>query len=576
MSLLIFLSLLLPLPDGNFASLSADSTAIVAGKSKIALTERVVEFSKMRINPLKKVADFQFSPDVSRILFTRAEGDTALSPFYIYKIESRRCDRLSDNPDQKAPVFSPDGKKIAYVRGNNVIIKRLEYNTEVQVTQDGSDSIYNGVRSRDMREAFGAEALMVWAPGSDYLVFSKNERLYMYSMQYKWTKEVKMPDPDAAYITAVEWTSDPEMFGVLYLNREHTKLRMAKVNAATFVAKRVYEYTDPKFVLPECATFLNFADKTQSFMLLKPENDRVQLCLFSPLGKFVKQITNATADVTTVHRYDFAARRIWYQTFDGMERADCQILSDGSKPITISSESVQKDGKEYGRSGDLNYYVVKPDNMSKSTPLVMYVADFESDANAAFENAMKEHGVMTAVVKCRGTQGQGVQFEQAAYLDMLNVPAQDYAQAAISIAEKYGIEKSNISIAGEDLNAGVALSAILKADSPFKAAVAVSPVTDLREYNPVVTQRFMRTAGATSAYRLNSAVDNASKLEKKLLILHSTADDVTPLSNTEALCNVLVNSGIQFDMQIFFSGGRNMTSGLGNNYLITKIYNFIK
>ena len=86
----------------------------------------------------------------------------------------------------------------------------------------------------------------------------------------------------------------------------------------------------------------------------------------------------------------------------------------------------------------------------------------------------------------------------------------------------------------------------------------------------------MRTAGATSAYRLNSAVDNASKLEKKLLILHSTADDVTPLSNTEALCNVLVNSGIQFDMQIFFSGGRNMTSGLGNNYLITKIYNFIK
>ena len=145
-----------------------------------------------------------------------------------------------------------------------------------------------------------------------------------------------------------------------------------------------------------------------------------------------------------------------------------------------------------------------------------------------------------------------------------------------TIAAKYGIDSSNISIVGEDINAGVALSAILMADTPFKAAVAVSPVTDLRTYNPVVTQRIMRMAGATSAYRLNSAVDNASKLEKKLLILHSAGDDVTPLSNTEALCNALVDSGVQFDMQVFFSGGRGMTSGLANNYTITKIYNYIK
>ncbi|MBO6035027.1 MAG: prolyl oligopeptidase family serine peptidase, partial [Paludibacteraceae bacterium] len=290
----------------------------------------------------------------------------------------------------------------------------------------------------------------------------------------------------------------------------------------------------------------------------------------------VKQLTTASADVTTVYRYDFTARRIWYQTFDGSVRSECQILSDGSKPVTLSSESVKREGREYGNSGDLSYYVVKPDNMSKSTPLVMYVTDFESDNADAFENAMRWRGVMTAVVKCRGTQGQGRDFAQASYLNMLNAPAQDYAKTAEEIAAKYGIDRSNISIVGEDIYAGVALSAILMADTPFRAAVAVSPVTDLRKYNPVVTQRLMRTEGATAAYRLNSAVDNASKLEKKLLILHSTDDDVTPLSNTEALSNVLVESGVQFDMQLFFSGGRSMTSGLGNNYTVTKIYNFIK
>lgn len=576
MNLLILLTFILPLPDGNYASLSKDSSAIVAGTSSAALKDEVVEFSKMRINPLGKVADFTFSPDVSRILLTRAEGDTAASPYYVYKIESRRCDRLSDNPDQHTPLFSPDGKKIAYVRGNNVIIKRLEYNTEIQVTSDGSDSIYNGLRSRDMREAFSQESLMVWAPGSDYLVFSKNNRLFMYSMQYKWTKEISMPDPDAAYITAVEWTSDPEMFGVLYLNREQTKLRMAKVNAATFVAKRVYEHTDSKYVLPECATFLKFIDKAQNFMLLKPVDGRVQICLFSPMGKFVKPLTNASADVTSVHRYDFATRRVWYQTFDGMQRSECHILSDGSKPATVSTASVQKEGREYGRSGNLNYYVVKPDNVSKDTPLIMYVSDFESDKNAYFEEAMRKRGVMTAVVKCFGTRGQGVDFAQAAYMNMLNAPAQNYITVANELSEKYGIDKSRISIIGEDINAGVALSAILMSDNPFNAAVAVSPVTDLRCYNSVVTQRLMRTSGATDAYRRNSAVDNASNLEKKLLILHSTADDVTPLKGTEALCNVLVDSEVQFDMQIFFRGGRNMTEWLKNDYLATKIYQFIK
>ena len=76
MFILTLLTILLP--DGNFASLSADSSAIVAGPSKTTLNERVVEFPQMRINPLKKVKDFCFSPDVARILLTRADGDTAL------------------------------------------------------------------------------------------------------------------------------------------------------------------------------------------------------------------------------------------------------------------------------------------------------------------------------------------------------------------------------------------------------------------------------------------------------------------------------------------------------------------
>lgn len=112
MFLLLILSLLLPLPDGNYATLSNDSTAIVAGTSRAKMSESVVNFSEMRVNPLTKVADFTFSPEASRILLTRADGDTAYSPFYVYKVESRRCDRLSDNPDQRAPLLAQMVKRL--------------------------------------------------------------------------------------------------------------------------------------------------------------------------------------------------------------------------------------------------------------------------------------------------------------------------------------------------------------------------------------------------------------------------------------------------------------------------------
>ena len=173
MSILILLSILFPLPDGNCATLSSDSTAIMAGEYRSAKQDTVVNFSKMRICPLSKVSDFSFSPDVARILLTSCKGDTAQSPYYVYKVESNRCDRLSDNPHQACPLFSPDGKKIAYVRDNNLIIKRLEYNTEIEVTTDGGKDVYNGICSRDFREAYGIESVIRWSPCSMYLIFSK-------------------------------------------------------------------------------------------------------------------------------------------------------------------------------------------------------------------------------------------------------------------------------------------------------------------------------------------------------------------------------------------------------------------
>lgn len=618
MVLPILLSILFPLPDGNCASLSSDSSAIMVGEYKTAKQETLVEFSKMRVNPLAKVSDFIFSPDYTRILLKPAPTDTAKSPYYIYKIESNRCDRLSDNFSQSCPLFSPDGKKLAYVRDNNVIIKRLEYNTDIVVTTDGSATTFNGVRDRNFLEAFGIESTMLWTPNSDYLLFSKGNQLFMYSIQYKWTKPVVMPDPDAAYITAVKLTQDPEQIAVMYLNKAQNVLRLAKVNINTFIAKNVYEYKEDKFIPPFAAKFVEFLDGKNNFVVARCEDDRKQLYLYGPNGNKLKQLTNGEIGVTSVYGYDAASKRLYYQTSDGINRYVCSVSADGSKAQTITPDTVSSlarfsadykyfectaktlntptqisifdvkgnkirdlitldDATKYQRelrqTGNLNYYIVSP-NSGSNGKYIMYVSDFESNRDDAFETAMCDNGYSVVVVKTRGTEGQGRDFAQGNYLNIFKAPAADYITVANDIISRG--EASEFIIVGEKLNAGVAMSAILAEENPFNAAVVVSPVTDIRDYNPIVTQRIMKTEGATAAYSENSAVDNISKLNKKVLILHSENDAEIPLEQTKKLSEKLVESGIQFESQIFFNKDGSFTRGIANRYLINKILNFIR
>ena len=164
---------IVPIGGSKYARLSEDKTFISTGDYKTGNEDTLLVFSKMRVNPLDSVEAFLFSPDGNRILL-RASFEN----YYVYKIESRRSDKLSAIDTQSKPMFSPDGKKIAFVRGNNIYVKRLEYDTEVVVTEDEASQYIMACVVLSLKSVWD-DVTMEWSPDGMYLLYTKNQNVYV-------------------------------------------------------------------------------------------------------------------------------------------------------------------------------------------------------------------------------------------------------------------------------------------------------------------------------------------------------------------------------------------------------------
>jgi dipeptidyl-peptidase 4 len=86
-------------------------------------------------------------------------------------------------------VASPDGRRVAYVRENNVYLYDLGARTERAVTRGGTASAYFGGVTWVMGEEFGTEAGLGWSPDG--------AKLWFYAVDESKTTHVRIPD-DAA------------------------------------------------------------------------------------------------------------------------------------------------------------------------------------------------------------------------------------------------------------------------------------------------------------------------------------------------------------------------------------------
>ena len=183
-----------PMKDGeSYTQLSNDSKRIIRRSFKTGKELGVVFDAETARGPkkLEAIDGYIMSPDERRILLrtqTRPiyrRSYTAV--YYIYDVENKKFEALSDGGPQQMPTFSPDGNSIAFVRDNNLFLVKLLFgNAESQITKDGKfNEIINGLPDWVYEEEFSTNRSFDFSSDSQMLAWIRYDesKVPIYSIQ---------------------------------------------------------------------------------------------------------------------------------------------------------------------------------------------------------------------------------------------------------------------------------------------------------------------------------------------------------------------------------------------------------
>lgn len=346
--------------------------------------------------------DYMLSPDGKRMLIqTKTERIYRRSfkaDFYIYNIESRRLDRLSDGDKQQIPTWSPDGQQVAFVRGGNIFLVKLLYdNAEIQVTKDGKfNEVINGLPDWVNEEEFGfnsaltfnADGTMIcWIRYDESKVKTYSLEMYkgmkpakeeyaaypgLYSYKYPkagednstvsaWSYDIKshkinrlqVPLDADGYMPRIKPTNDPMRIVVYTMNRHQDDLCLYAVNPRSTVAQLIIKEHVDKYVREEAMEGVKFVG--DKILLPSDCSGYTKLYIYNMNGQLQRTIGEGNYDITSVYGYDPKTGDVYYQAA-ALGATDRQVYVTHKNGKTVRLTDREGWNTAFF-SGDFQYFV---------------------------------------------------------------------------------------------------------------------------------------------------------------------------------------------------------------------------
>ena len=438
--------------------------------------------------------------------------------------------------------------------------------------------------------------------------------LHSYDVETRKTKNIELSDSRIEYIPRISYALTPERLVVTTLNRAQNRLEMYLVNPKSTVSKSLYVDEVADGWVDESAWEITryYPD---FFVVSSERSGYNHLYQYSYSGAMMRQITSGDYDVTAYYGYDNVQGAHYFQstingainrtvsrldakgkltTIGEAEGSSSAIFSPDMAFYTMSYSNITtppvytlnsskggmlrvlEDNSDYlsrypalpqrefftmnSDGNTLNGMILKPVDFTPSRKYPVIMSQYSGPGSQEVLNRWRmdwdyyfvSQGYIVISVDGRGTGGRGKAFKDVVYRNLGHYETIDQVNAARYAANLPYVDGSRIGIYGWSYGGYEALMAASASDNPYKAAVAVAPVTDWRYYDTVYAERFMLTPRENEdGYNESAPINRVGDMNCRLLLMHGTADDNVHLMNTLQYVSALQSEGKICDMFLF-------------------------
>ncbi len=323
---------------------------------------------------------FLVSPDEFRVIVYKDREQIYRHSFkanyYYHDVRRNLVRKLSENDSkQMIPTFSPDGKMLVYVIDNNIWLAKFDFNTELQVTNDGAfNKIINGATDWVYEEEFAETRLMEFSPDNKLLAFvktnesdvkefsfqtyegelypgsytykypkagEKNSRVacYVYDINAQTTRKMDVPLDEDGYIPRITFTTDAAQLAVMTLNRNQNRFDLYFTNPRSTVSKLILRDENKYYIDSDFLKSIHFLPN--QFTYISEKDGYSHIYIYGNTGALQKQLTSGSFDVTSLLAVDPEAGAVFYQAANEspLQRSIYKTTIDKVVTTKLSSNS---------------------------------------------------------------------------------------------------------------------------------------------------------------------------------------------------------------------------------------------
>lgn len=412
--------------SSEYASIEDDGKRIVTYSFKTGKQTGVLfDVANHSGDSIESLDDYSVSPD-GRLLLLQTNTQSIYrrsftADHYLYDTTSKTLTKLSKEGREQIPTFSPDGRRIAFVRDNNIYVE--EGGKERQLTFDGErNKVINGLPDWVSEEELSFNNALAWSQDGETLTFIRydesavktydlqmfqgaspahdenadypglysykypkagqdNAKLSVHAVSLKDGKILKYDLPlDAdGYVPRVKTSSQGIV--IMTLNRHQDLLRLYVGHPQDGSCTLLYEEKGDRYIQAEVLDGISLG---KDCMLLPSDvGEKHNMGLYLVEFKTVNGKTATTKtklshydeEVTGVYGFDEKTKTVYYQAVgrDPMDRMICKSDKKSTKILTSGEGFVSATF-----SGDYKYFLSTESDLN--TPARYVIRDEQGKA----------------------------------------------------------------------------------------------------------------------------------------------------------------------------------------------------